>query len=294
MLNNKTALKLDNNVSGDKHKYDFAINIDEKNDARVIAFDFIKPNSKVLDVGSASGQFGEILKKNKNCELYGIEYDADSIKMAEEKSVFEKIYQLDLNNFDIGLFKEYIGYFDYIVFGDVLEHLLDPIKVLETFKCLLSPCGKYIISLPNVAHATVKINLLTDNFEYEEIGILDKTHIKFFTHKTIPTFLAEAKLKINKFDYTVMHVKRHSAEDNLCALPTRVKKFIFKDYYSYVLQYVTLCDLSDCAKEELTKENKIVINKKNAKKELIKIKNRCFRKYIYLYFLIPISKLFKK
>ena len=268
-----------------KHKYDFEIDIEQKNDARVIAFDFIEPNSKVLDVGSSSGCFGQILKEYKKCEVTGIEYDSDSIKIAEEKKAFQKIYQLDLNNFDINQFEQYKNHFDYIVFGDVLEHLSAPNKVLETFKFLLKSGGKYLISLPNTAHATVKINLLANKFEYEEIGILDKTHIKFFTHKTIPNFLAESKLKMEKFDYTVMHVKYHSAEKNLSMLPSCVKRFIFKDNYSYILQYVMLCDLSDKSKEDLENDNQIVINRKNIKKELLKIKNKCYKKYIYFYFL---------
>lgn len=277
-----------------KHKYDFEIDVTQKNDARVIAFDFIEPNSKVLDIGSSSGCFGQILKKYKNCEITGIEYDFDSIKIAEEKKVFEKIYQLDLNNFDIKQFGQYKNYFDYIVFGDVLEHLLFPNKVLEAFKFLLKPNGKYIISLPNTAHATVKINLLVNKFEYEEIGILDKTHIKFFTHKTLPSFLAESKLAMEKFDYTIMPVKRHNSENNLSAIPIGVRNFIFKDNYSYVLQYIILCSLSEKPQEELLKTNKIALHKKNIKKELLKTKISCYRKYIFFYFIKQIRNLFKK
>lgn len=277
-----------------KHKYDLWIDTESKNDARVIAFDFIESNTKVLDIGSACGQFGQILKEHKNCELFGIEYDTESIEIAEQKGVFEKIFQLDLNNFDINHFEKYKNYFDYIVFGDVLEHLMEPQKVLHLFKSLLKPNGYFIISLPNVAHATVKINLLADNFEYEDIGILDKTHIKFYTHKTIPNFLAEAGLKMDKFDYTVMHVKRHNSEKNLLKLPSAVRKFIFKDNYSYPLQYVVLCNLSNIDKVDLLKTNEIIIDKRNTKKELKRIKSSCYRKYIYLFFLTQIKSLFQK
>lgn len=275
------------------HKYNFEIDINQKNDARVIAFDMIKENTKVLDVGSACGQFAQILKEHKNCKITGIEYDNESIEIAESKNVFEKIHQLDLNNFDINRFRDLFGYFDYIVFGDVLEHLLFPEKILADFKKLLNPGGKFIVSLPNAAHATVKINLLIDKFEYEEIGILDKTHIKFFTHKTIPAFLASVNLKMEKFGYTVMHVKRHSAEENLSALPDSVKKFIFKNNYSYVLQYVILCKPDNESFESLKDANKIILTPADINKELKKTKSRCFRKYVYLYFLTRIANFFK-
>jgi len=277
-----------------KHKYDFEIDINQKNDARVIAFDFIEPNSKVLDIGSASGQFGQILKEYKNCTIYGIDYDIESIKIAEEKGVFEKIYQLNLNNFDINQLKEHTNSFDYIVFGDVLEHILEPENVLTKFKTLLKSDGKYVISLPNVAHASVKIGLLLDNFEYEETGILDKTHIKFFTHKTIPSFLAGSKLEIEKFDYTVMHIKHHKSVNNLSLLPISVRKNIFNDKYSHILQYITLCTFSEKLTEELLKLNQITINKENMKNTLKWIKKNCMRKYVYLYFLQQIKNFSKK
>lgn len=277
-------------------KYDFYINVNEKNDARVIAFDFIVPNSKILDIGCATGQMGAILKEHKNCEMYGIEYDPENIQIAQERNVFEKIFQIDLNNFQASELEKYKNSFDYIVFGDVLEHLLHPENTLEQFKQFLKPGGKYIISLPNVAHATVKINLLTDNFIYEEVGILDKTHIKFYTHKTIPEFLANNNLAIEKFDYTVAHVKYHNSEKNLLKLPFGLRNFIFRDIYSYPLQYITLCTISELPKEELIKNNKICITAKNTKKELRRIRNSCFRKYIYLFFITQLKNLlsFKK
>lgn len=277
-----------------KHKYDFDINIEQKNDARVIAFDFITEGSKVLDIGTASGQFAQILKEYKNCELFGIEYDPESIKIAEEKGIFEKIFQLDLNNFDIKQFEEYANYFDYIVFGDVLEHILYPENILKIFKMLLKPNGKYVISLPNVAHSSVKIGLLLNNFEYEETGILDKTHIKFYTHKTIPGFMAESKLKIEKFDYTVMHIKHHKTVNNISSLPISVRKNIFNDKYSHILQYITLCTFSEKPTEELLKLNQMTINENNMKNTLKWMKRNCMRKYVYLYFLQQIKNFSEK
>lgn len=282
------------NVEIKKHKYDYDIDINQKNDARVIAFDFIEPNSRVLDIGSASGQFGQILKKYKNCTMYGIDYDIESIKIAKEKEVFENIYQLDLNSFDIKQFQEHTNSFDYIVFGDVLEHILEPEKVLKAFKTLLKTNGKYIISLPNVAHSSVKVNLLLDNFEYEETGILDKTHIKFFTHKTIPSFMAESKLEIEKFDYTVMHIKHHKSVNNLSLLPISIRKNIFNDKYSHILQYITLCTFSEKPAEDLLKINQMDINKGNMKSLLKWSKKNCMRKYVYLYFLQKIKDFSEK
>lgn len=92
--------------------------------------------------------------------------------------------------------------FDYIIFGDVLEHLKYPYSLLEKFKNYLSEKGKFIISLPNVAHACVKSNLLIDNFNYTKYGILDDTHLRFFTYKTIAKEFANINLYIDMCFHT--------------------------------------------------------------------------------------------
>lgn len=80
--------------------------------------------------------------------------------------------------------------FDVVVAGDVLEHLLDPGAVLDRLRPLVKPDGRLLVSLPNVANVTVRLSLLAGRFEYGPRGILDGTHVRFFTRKTGRRLLA--------------------------------------------------------------------------------------------------------
>ena len=81
--------------------------------------------------------------------------------------------------------------FDYIVFADVLEHLKDPAFILSESKSMLKENGFIWISIPNISHNSVLIDLMLDKFEYKEYGLLDKTHIKFFTESSLEKFVTE-------------------------------------------------------------------------------------------------------
>jgi hypothetical protein len=84
------------------------------------------------------------------------------------------------------------GSFEVIVFGDVLEHLRDPLRVLRQARPLLAPGGSVLISTPNVAHGDVRLALLDGRFRYTKVGILDDTHTRFFTRDSLVQFLHDA------------------------------------------------------------------------------------------------------
>jgi 2-polyprenyl-3-methyl-5-hydroxy-6-metoxy-1,4-benzoquinol methylase len=86
--------------------------------------------------------------------------------------------------------------FDVILIGDVLEHMVDPGKVLSELKKFLKPEGKFVISLPNVAHYSVRFGLLKGRWNMTNSGILDKTHLRFFTRVTAIELLTKAGLSI--------------------------------------------------------------------------------------------------
>lgn len=86
--------------------------------------------------------------------------------------------------------------FDVIAFGDVLEHLRDPEGALVKMRGLLTPEGYVVASIPNVAHRSVRLSLLFGEFNYADAGLLDRTHLRFFTRKTIELMMAEAGFRI--------------------------------------------------------------------------------------------------
>jgi 2-polyprenyl-3-methyl-5-hydroxy-6-metoxy-1,4-benzoquinol methylase len=134
---------------------------------------------KVLDVGCGNGAFGAMLKKNRQCEVWGIEPSKAAALEAEKH--LDKV----INGLFIRDMPEMAGQkFDVIFFNDVLEHLVDPDEALSYCKQLLNPNGCVIASIPNIRWYPVILSLIWyKDFKYEEAGVMDKTHLRFFTVK---------------------------------------------------------------------------------------------------------------
>lgn len=155
----------------------------------------IEHNTTILEIGCATGYIGRHLKQKMGCKIYGIELD----KQSAEKAIqyYEKIFIADVENEDIlkGLQTKY----DYILCMNVVEHLKKPEIAIIKLKELLKDNGYMILTIPNIAHFSIRLKLLFGNFKYEEYGILDCDHIKFFTLKSIKELIKESGLLIEHF-----------------------------------------------------------------------------------------------
>ncbi|WP_166243647.1 glycosyltransferase [Paenibacillus turpanensis] len=143
----------------------------------------IEKRMRVLEVGCACGATLLAIKnKYQNTKLYGIELNPGSAAIANQfASVSSANIEHGFNYPD--------EYFDYIIFADVLEHLNDPWAVIEYAKKCLKPDGKLLVSIPNVMHYSVLKDLLNGKWTYTEAGILDRTHLRFFTqHELVKMF----------------------------------------------------------------------------------------------------------
>ena len=169
-------------------KYDTTVDLADRNNSPTLMVELIGSNKRVLDVGCANGYLAKVLVE-RGCTVSGVEYDE---KAAEEaRPVLERLVVGDLERLD--LVEELgTGQFDVIVFGDVLEHLRDPLPVLRASRALLAPGGYAVISIPNVAHGSVRISLLKGRFDYRPLGLLDSTHIRFFTRDNLKALLRDA------------------------------------------------------------------------------------------------------
>lgn len=230
--------------------YQVNLNPEAANDARIIAEKYIPYNSVVLDVGSACGDFGLLLHKQKNCEVHGMEFSAASIEVARETNAYSALHQVDLNGLTERDFENYYGRFDCIALLDVLEHVLNPDEVLRRLVFLLKKDGFFVISLPNVAFGDVKLQLLTDDFPYADTGILDRTHLRFFTYRTIAVFLAELGMKIVDCSVKVADVSCGALD-----VPGGLKRYILKDPHSFVYQYVLKAAPSNLGCEAVSRIN---------------------------------------
>ncbi|MDF5728298.1 MAG: class I SAM-dependent methyltransferase, partial [Rhizonema sp. PD38] len=150
-------------------------------------------NKQVLDFGCATGYFAQLLQ-SKGCQVTGVEVNPSAAKVAEQYC--QKVIVTDLDFVSLGeiLPKQT---FDVAVFGDVLEHLRDPWKVLQETKQLLKPEGYVVASIPNIAHGAIRLALLQGRFEYMELGILDNTHLRFFTRKSVEKLFEDSGYIVN-------------------------------------------------------------------------------------------------
>lgn len=136
--------------------------------------------SRILDIGCGAGEFGNALKSQRKVEVWGVELSQQAAAEAQTK----------LDRVIVGSIDDTLplpdGYFDCIVFNDVLEHLVDPWAVLTKIKEFMQPDGYVIASIPNVRYyENIKQLLKHKQWKYEDEGILDKTHLRFFTVESI-------------------------------------------------------------------------------------------------------------
>ena len=135
----------------------------------------------VLDVGCGEGHFGQNLKRHNHSEVWGIElYE---VAAGKARTRLNRVITGDIERDDIGLPE---NYFDCIVFNDVLEHMMSPWDILKKIKIYLKTGGRVVASIPNIRYfECMKRLLLHKEWEYADCGVLDWTHLRFFTINSI-------------------------------------------------------------------------------------------------------------
>lgn len=176
-------------------KYDTVVDLADRNNSHTLMVELVGSQKRVLDVGCANGYLAKVLTERGNT-VSGVEYDE---KAAEQARPFlEQLVVGDLETLDL-LTELGPGRFDVVVFGDVLEHLRDPLPVLRQARALLAPGGYVVLSIPNVAHGAVRLSLLRGRFDYGPLGLLDETHIRFFTRDNLKALLHDAGFAATDF-----------------------------------------------------------------------------------------------
>lgn len=184
----------------------------------------------VLEVGCGLGTTLNTIKyKFSNANVYGIELVRDVAKYA---SVFTDVRCGDIETMELDYPRDY---FDYIIFGDVLEHLRNPIAVLERLKPYIKKDGCILTSIPNVMNISVIFELLSGKWEYRDSGILDRTHLRFFTLETIKTMFSKAG-----YDICEVYANRNVKVENIPEwFKNMLKKYNFAPIEQFsVFQYL--------------------------------------------------------
>jgi 2-polyprenyl-3-methyl-5-hydroxy-6-metoxy-1,4-benzoquinol methylase len=155
----------------------------------------------VLDVGCGFGGLGRLLRERKVENLFGIEINPSA--SAHLKQIYDQHWIGNVEAIDL---PETLPKFDYIIFADVLEHLVDPWVTVRRYSTLLSNEGKMIASIPNVRNLGLLYNLLfRGRWTYSDSGLLDRTHLRFFTRAEIQELFSQAGFTIERIEVNRDH-----------------------------------------------------------------------------------------
>jgi 2-polyprenyl-3-methyl-5-hydroxy-6-metoxy-1,4-benzoquinol methylase len=157
----------------------------------------VPAGARVLDIGCATGYLGAQLSR-RGCSVTGLERNPASAAAARRHC--DEVVEGDIER---PADRERLATeFDAILIGDVLEHLVDPWDTLRFVRSLLGPGGVVIASIPNVGAWTVRLGLLAGRFEYTETGLLDRTHLRFFTRRTAHELVRGAGFVVERESFT--------------------------------------------------------------------------------------------
>jgi SAM-dependent methyltransferase len=180
---------------------------------------------RVLEIGCGAGELGRLLKQRGHY-VAGVELVAEAAETARRH--LDQVVTADV---EAGGLPFPTGSFDALVFADVLEHLIDPWRVLRETVGLLAPGGRVIASIPNVQNADVIWRLLRGRWDYRERGILDRGHLRFFTLHGIRGLFEQAGLTL---EHVGCRYRRTWLREAVCLLTAGVARAFFTRQYLVV------------------------------------------------------------
>lgn len=235
-------------------KYDFDFTVKE-NDSLSLISTYIKPSSKILEFGPASGRFTNYLSNQLGCQVHIVEIMPDDFKTAMQ-------YAKDglCSDVETGQWKEYFkgNKYDHIIFADVLEHLRFPEKVFKDSVEYLKDDGSILFSIPNTAHSDLIYKLYYNSFDYTDIGLLDDTHAHLFAYNNMIQMINDASLVLTNLKYTIYDLgwtEQHPVYNN----PVLYELLVEKEYGT-VYQFIGECKKS--GKGVLPEDYKIIVPSK--------------------------------
>lgn len=154
----------------------------------------IPENSKVLELGCADGFMSRYLKGVKNCRLVGVEIDSQLAKKARRWC--QEVIVGDIDKKETWQEIKKFSSFDIVFASSIIEHLKDPYEALKNIRWSLKKRGILVITTCNIAHWRMRLQLLLGRWQYEEYGLLDNTHLRFFTYKTFIDLIKRSGFKV--------------------------------------------------------------------------------------------------
>ena len=198
------------------------------------------PCDTILDVGCATGVNGKyLMEQGITKKAVGIELDPEMGKEAAKNLSKVIIGDLEDPNVVAAIIEE--GPYDYILLGDILEHIYDPWGILKNLSKMLTPKGRVIISTPNVQHIDVLRHIYMKGYwPYNKRGIFDRTHLRWFTLKNLEELVEQANLSLLE---TKRKFRYRDRIDSEFPIHGRILMKFFKNLYTH--QYVLLCQKNE-------------------------------------------------
>ncbi|MCK4395680.1 MAG: class I SAM-dependent methyltransferase [Candidatus Marinimicrobia bacterium] len=206
----------------------------------------IPDGSRILDIGAGNGILSRLLqKRHSNLIIDGIEPNSYAAKLA--KKYYRNFYTGYAQNFfDLIAQEKY----DYIILADVIEHIADPLEFLKKLASIISIKTKIILSIPNIAFGAIRFSLLNGNFDYIDSGIIERTHLRFFTLKTLETLISNSGLNIEK----ILFLQRSLFRSEIKIENLKISPFLFhkvkKDPLSFTYHFLIVLTKMFCVSEK--------------------------------------------
>ncbi|WP_265300651.1 methyltransferase domain-containing protein [Verminephrobacter eiseniae] len=206
----------------DLHVYLRSITEGERTSLSVLAR-LVPENATVLDLGCGSGALGRFLAGRRACTSDGL--TLSEAEAAHARPHYRRVVVDDLESCDLQ--ERFAGQrYDTIVCADVLEHLRRPERVLAACRELLKPAGRLLISVPNAGYCGLVAELLQGEFRYRQEGLLDRTHLRFFTHRSLLRWLNEQRWALDSLDRIVRQLPESEFQVAFDSLPPAVARYL--------------------------------------------------------------------
>lgn len=203
-------------------KYEFDFDPETTNTSHGLVVGLVPARSRVLDVGCAVGYLGDALAE-KQCTVHGIELDPAAAEVARTRLASVVVADAETLDYQAAFGEEA---FDVVVLADVLEHCRNPERVLAGALSVLAEAGTLVISIPNVGHGSLRLALLQGRWNYTPLGLLDETHVRFFTWDTLNDLLTGVGLTISEAWMTTADPLATEVDVDPADLPAEVADWV--------------------------------------------------------------------
>jgi GT2 family glycosyltransferase/2-polyprenyl-3-methyl-5-hydroxy-6-metoxy-1,4-benzoquinol methylase len=200
-----------------------------------LVVELVPSGANVLEFGCATGYMSAVLRKRLGCHVTGIEIDPAAAELARSRAERVIVGDAEQLDYELELGDER---FEVILFADVLEHLREPSAVLRRVRPLLATGGSIVASIPNVAHGSVRLALVGGDFRYTPTGLLDESHLRFFTQESLLALFEEAGYVIVDWQHRRAAIDQTEVAAPEVPLPLAVREHIESDPVATTYQFV--------------------------------------------------------